>query len=117
MSCSTASACWLRRREAAEPERSPYVVLRPGKPRFTVEPGGRAVGGACRAAASNNGCWQTDLDDDQDVERLQQRMAKEGVERKLASLGARHGDEVAILDRVFEFLPDVDPEAVEEGDA
>ena len=22
--------------EAAEPERSPYVVLRPGKPRFTV---------------------------------------------------------------------------------
>jgi Obg family GTPase CgtA-like protein len=59
----------------------------------------------------------TDLDDDQDVERLQQRMAKEGVERKLVSLGARHGDEVAILDRVFEFLPDVDPEAVEEGDA
>ena len=36
-------------------------------------------------------------------------MAKEGVERKLVSLGARHGDEVAILDRVFEFLPDVDP--------
>ena len=102
--------------EAAEPERSPYVVLRPGKPRFTVS---REDSGRWRVQGRSVEQWvlATDLDDDQDVERLQQRMAKEGVERKLVSLGARHGDEVAILDRVFEFLPDVDPEAVEEGDA
>ena len=94
--------------EAAEPERSPYVVLRPGRPRFTVS---REDGGRWRVQGRSVERWvlETDLDDDQDVERLQQRMAKEGVERKLASLGARHGDEVAILDRVFEFLPDDRP--------
>jgi GTP-binding protein len=102
--------------EAAEPERSPYVVLRPGKPRFTVS---REDSGRWRVQGRSVEQWvlATDLDDEQDVERLQQRMSKEGVERKLVSLGARHGDEVAILDRVFEFLPDVDPDAAEEGDA
>jgi Obg family GTPase CgtA-like protein len=49
---------------------------------------------------------ETDLDDEGDVATLQRRLRKEGVERKLASLGARRGDEVAILDRVFEYLPD-----------
>ena len=48
-------------------------------------------------------------------------MVKDGVERKLVSEGARHGDEVQILDRVFEFLPDPTPklstgvEPAEEG--
>ena len=49
---------------------------------------------------------ETDLDDEGDVGTLQERLRKEGVERKLASLGARRGDEVEILDRVFEYLPD-----------
>jgi tetratricopeptide (TPR) repeat protein len=45
---------------------------------------------------------------------LGRRLKKEGVERKLVSLGARHGDEVVIHEKVFEFLPDEAPEA-EEG--
>jgi Obg family GTPase CgtA-like protein len=49
---------------------------------------------------------EADLDDEGAVALLQRRIRKEGIERKLASLGARAGDEVAILDRVFEYLPD-----------
>ena len=52
---------------------------------------------------------EADLDDEGDVLTLAGRLKKEGVERKLASLGARRGDEVAILDRVFEYLPDEPP--------
>ena len=47
---------------------------------------------------------ETDLDDERQVERLQARLRKEGVERKLASLGARAGDEVEIRGRVFEYV-------------
>ena len=36
---------------------------------------------------------------------------KEGIERRLAELGANRGDEVAIGDTVFEFIPDVPAEA------
>ncbi|MGZ8631179.1 MAG: GTPase ObgE [Actinomycetota bacterium] len=91
--------------ESAEPERQPYVVLRPGRPRFTVH---REPDGHWRVAGRSVERWvlETDLDDDGDVATLQRRLRKEGVERKLASLGARRGDEVAILDRVFEYLPD-----------
>jgi GTPase len=91
--------------EDSVPERQTYVVLRPGRPRFTVvrEPDGR-----WRVAGRSVERWvlETDLDDESDAETLAGRLKKEGVERKLASLGARRGDEVAILDRVFEYLPD-----------
>jgi GTP-binding protein len=94
-----------REAEAAEPERTPYVVLRPGRPRFNVT---REAGHRWRIAGRSVERWvvEADLDDEDDVARLQQRLVKEGVERQLGRLGARHGDEVAILDRVFEFLPD-----------
>ena len=46
-SARPAGPAWRRRREAAEPERSPFVVLRPGQPRFTIAPGGTAADGAC----------------------------------------------------------------------
>jgi len=49
---------------------------------------------------------EADLDDEHDLERLQKRMVKDGVERTLVAQGACHGDEVQILDRIFEFLPD-----------
>ena len=102
--------------EDAEPERTPYVVLRPGRPRFVVT---REDTGRWRVEGRSVERWvlEADLDDEDDVTRLQRRLAKEGIERKLASLGARHGDEVAILDRVFEFLPDT-PDAdprIDEG--
>ena len=95
--------------EAAQPERQPYVVLRPGRPRFTVT---REGPHRWRVAGRSVERWVTeaDLEDEHDLERLQKRMVKDGIERKLASEGARHGDEVQILDRVFEFLPDPAPE-------
>ena len=93
------------RAEESEPDRRTHVVLRPGRPRFTVvrEPDGR-----WRVSGRSVERWvlEADLDDEGDAETLAGRLKKEGVERKLASLGARHGDEVAILDRVFEYLPD-----------
>jgi len=94
-----------REAEEAQPERQAYVVLRPGRPRFTVA---RDPDGRWRVTGRSVERWvlEADLDDEGDVETLAGRLKKEGVERKLASLGARRGDEVAILDRVFEYLPD-----------
>jgi GTP-binding protein len=99
--------------EEGEPDRRSHVVLRPGRPRFTVvrEPDGR-----WRVSGRSVERWvlEADLDDEGDAETLAGRLKKEGVERKLASLGARRGDEVAILDRVFEYLPDDEVEATAE---
>jgi GTP-binding protein len=88
-----------------QPEREPVVVLRPGRPRFTVERGDDAV---WRIRGRNVERWvmETDLDDERQVEKLQTRLRKEGVERRLAALGARRGDDVEIRGRVFEYVPD-----------
>jgi GTP-binding protein len=90
--------------KAAEPERTPYVVLRPGRPRFTVS---RERGG-WRVKGQNVERWvlETDLDDDVQVAKLQRRLIREGVERQLAEMGARPGDDVAIGASVFAFEPD-----------
>jgi GTP-binding protein len=89
--------------EASAEERRPYVVLRPGRPRFEVRREGarfRVVGrGVERLVA------ETDLDDPRQLERLQRRLVKEGVERQLAAAGARGGDEVLIGGTAFEFVP------------
>jgi GTP-binding protein len=98
----------LRRlaREAAaqQPPRTPHVVLRPGRPRFTVS----KEDGGWRVAGRGVERWveETDLGDERQVARLQRRLIEEGVERQLARAGARRGDEVRILDRAFEFLPE-----------
>ena len=89
--------------EAAEPERAPYVVLRPGRPRFTVEREGS--GWRVKGQSVERLLLETDLDDEIQLAKLQRRLVREGVERRLGELGARRGDEVAIADRVFEFLP------------
>jgi GTP-binding protein len=95
--------------EAAEPEPTPFVVLRPGRPRFTVV----REGGGWRVKGRNVERWvlETDLDDEAGLATLQRRLIKEGIERRLAEMGANPGDEVAIGDRVFEFTPDVPAEA------
>jgi GTP-binding protein len=82
-------------------------VLRPGRPRFVV----RREGERFRVVGRGVERWvaETDFDDPGEVVRLQQRLIKEGVERRLAAVGARRGDEVVIGDRAFEFIP-------EEGD-
>jgi GTPase len=97
--------------EAAEPERAPYVVLRPGRARFTVE----RAGPGWRVRGQNVERWilETDMDDEIQLTKLQKRLVKEGVERRLAELGARRGDEVSISDKVFEFLPG---DQIQEGD-
>ena len=87
-----------------EEERQPFVVLRPARPPFVVRKEGtgfRVVGRAVERWVA-----ETDFDDPRNVVQLQRRLAKEGVERELAALGARRGDEVMIAERAFEFLPE-----------
>jgi GTPase len=64
-------------------------------------PGFRVVGRAVERWVA-----ETDFEDPREVVQLQKRLAKEGVERQLAALGARRGDEVLIGERAFEFLPE-----------
>jgi GTPase len=98
-----------RRAAAEEPARAPYVVIRPGRPRFTVA---REDGG-WRVSGRNVERWvrETDIDDERQLTRLQRRLIKEGVERQLTKAGAHRGDEIRISDRAFEFLPGDDPPA------
>jgi GTP-binding protein len=49
---------------------------------------------------------ETDMDDARRVVELQRRLVRAGVERRLAELGARRGDEVTIGGQVFEFIPE-----------
>jgi GTP-binding protein len=88
------------------PEDRPAVVLRPGRPAFTVT----EEAGRFRVSGTRVERWvsETDFDDPRSVAALQDRLAKEGVERKLAAAGARRGDEVMIGDRTFEYLPEED---------
>jgi GTP-binding protein len=87
-------------------DRTAYVLLRPARSRFTVTREGerfRVVGRGVERWISG-----TDLDDPTDVERLQRRLIKEGVERELVSAGARRGDEVVIGNVAFEFIPEAE---------
>ena len=90
--------------QAEEPEATPYVVLRPGRPRFTVTREGR--GWRVKGQNVERLLLETDLDDEIQLAKFQKRLVREGIERRLAELGANPGDEVAIGDRVFEFIPD-----------
>jgi GTP-binding protein len=94
-------------REAAaeEPERLSHVVLRPGRPRFTIV---RDPDGAWRVAGRGveRAVLEADLDDEDQIDRLQTRLRRMGVFRRLAADGARRGDEVRIASQVFEYVPD-----------
>jgi GTP-binding protein len=99
--------------EAAAPPREPFVVLRPGRPRFTVE---RERGGwRVRGQRVERWVLETDLDDERSVAELQRRLAREGVDRRLRELGARPGDEVAVGSSVFEFVADAAGEDARPG--
>ncbi|MGH2724903.1 MAG: GTPase ObgE [Actinomycetota bacterium] len=89
----------------AQPRR-PHVVLRPGREPFTVRRAGDRFEVLGRAVER----WvtETDLEDPRQVVRLQDRLRKAGVEKRLAEVGARRGDEVTIAGRAFEFLPEGD---------
>jgi GTPase len=97
-------AALAREAAAVAEERSAYVVLRPARPRFGVKREGerfRVIGRDVERWVS-----ETDIEDPVKLERLQRRLVKEGVERELASAGARRGDEVLIGDVAFEFIPE-----------
>jgi hypothetical protein len=52
---------------------------------------------------------EADLDDEDEVARLQTRFKKEGIDRALAAQGASPGDEVSIHGKAFEYQPDPVP--------
>jgi GTP-binding protein len=95
---------------AAEPERRPMVVVRPGRDQFTI----RREGVGFRVSGRGVERWvaETDMEDPRGVTELQRRLVKAGVERRLMAEGARRGDEVSIGGTTFEFIPeeDVDPD-------
>ncbi|MEW6058716.1 MAG: GTPase ObgE [Actinomycetota bacterium] len=94
----------LTERVAGEEESKPFVVLRPGKPSFVI----RREGDRFRVVGRNVERWvvDTDFDDPREIVKLQKRLRKEGVERRLAEMGAKRGDEVLIGSQAFEFLPE-----------
>ncbi len=96
-----------REAAAAEPPRQATVVLRPGRPRVVVT----RRGAVWEVQGANVERWvmETDLDDDEQVARLQRRLKKEGVDRALAAEGAKPGDDVSIRGRVFEYQADPPP--------
>jgi GTPase len=95
----------VERAAAEEPERRSHVVLRPGRPAFTVtreDDGGFVVSGRTVEHAVRD----ADMDSDRQVADLQRRLRRLGVFRRLASMGASTGDEVRIAGRAFEYVPD-----------
>jgi GTP-binding protein len=96
---------------AAEPERTTHVVLRPGRPRFTVT---RDDAGTWHVRGRNVERWvmQTDTDDEAESAQLQRNLRREGVFRSLENAGAAEGDDVEIKGRTFVYIPDT-PDLVE----
>jgi GTP-binding protein len=86
------------------PAREPYVVLRPGRESFSVRQGGGRF--VVEGPVVERWVAETDFGDERSIARLQERLRREGVERRLAEVGARRGDEVVIGSQAFEFLPD-----------
>jgi GTPase len=99
---------------AAEPERTPVVVVRPGRDAFTV----RREGVRFRVSGRRIERWvaETDMQDPGEVAGLQRKLARAGVERRLVAEGARRGDEVSIGHTTFEFIPDEEFEEGASGD-
>jgi len=89
---------------AVAPPRTSHVVLRPARQPFTVS----REGDRYRVTGRTVERWvlDTNLDDPKQVVALQRKLVKHGVERSLASAGARRGDEVLIGSQVFEFIPE-----------
>lgn len=93
------------RAAAAAPARRSTVVLRPGRDPFTVSADGP---GRWQVSGQLVERWvrDTDLEDELQTERLQRRLRRAGVERRLVAAGAHHGEDVRIGGHVFTFLPD-----------
>jgi GTPase len=94
----------VKRAREHEPPRTSYVVIRPAREPFTVAKEGEGF----RVSGPRVERWvaEVDLDDEHQVADLQARLIRAGVERRLAELGARAGDEVLIGPVAFEFVPE-----------
>ncbi|MDX6285887.1 MAG: GTPase [Frankiales bacterium] len=82
------------------------IVLRPravDDPGFTVEPSGESF--VVRGTKPERWVRQTDFGNDEAVGYLADRLARLGVERRLADLGAEPGVEVIIGDVSFDWVP------------
>jgi GTPase len=90
---------------AAAPGRTPHVVLRPGREPFSVRRQGER---RFRVEGRVVERWvrDADLEDPRQVIALQDRLRRAGVEKRLAEVGAREGDEVVIAGRAFQYLPE-----------
>jgi GTP-binding protein len=90
--------------EAPAPDRQAHVVLRPGREPFVV----RQAGERFEVEGRQVERWvrDTDLEDPHQVVRLQDRLRRMGVERRLTEVGAQRGDEVLIAGQPFEFIPE-----------
>ena len=99
----------LAQLEASAPvvPREARVVLRPGREPFSVRRAGDRF--EVHGPAVERWVSETDLEDPRQVARLQDRLKRAGVERRLAEVGARRGDEVTIAGRAFEFHPEDEP--------
>lgn len=97
-------AALAREAERGAEERRPVVVLRPARKPFEV----RREGERFRVIGRSVERWvaETDLEDPEQVRRLQRKLLRAGVERELAAAGARRGDEVWIGSQAFEFQPE-----------
>jgi GTP-binding protein len=91
--------------EAPWGDRTPHVVHRPGREPFTVR---RVAEGRFAVEGRSVERWvrSTDLEEPRRVATLQERLRRAGVERRLAELGARRGDEVTIAGQAFEYIPE-----------
>jgi GTPase len=89
---------------ASAPKRQGYVrhVVRHEPTAIAREDGGWRVSGRRVERLVST----TDMDNEEAVTRLQRRLISLGVERELASAGARAGDEVRIGDVSFDFQPE-----------
>ena len=97
----------VARARAAESSPALFVVLRPGRDAFTVSREGERF----RVSGRRVERWvaEVDMEDQASVTVLQRRLARAGVERRLAQEGAGPGDEVIIGATAFEFTPDEQP--------
>jgi GTPase len=91
---------------ASEPEREPFVVLRPAEEGFSVVPDGdgawRVTGRTAERVVA-----MADLTNEQALAYVQDRFRRMGVERALARAGAREGDTVRVGPVELEYVEGV----------
>ena len=95
-----------RREAAADEEITARPVLRPGGEGDQITVTQTEEGWHVSSTRVERWVVMSDLENEEAVRYLQDRMARAGVEQALADAGARRGDAVEIAGAVFDFEPD-----------